>query len=300
VPVGVGAGLAAVFGVILPFRADTLCRSGDELSATDLNGALACYRAAAELEPTNPLYLTRLGGALQLAASATPEAEKREGLWTQARSVLERACDLVPLDPYHHANLGRLLGERGASRAADAAWDAALRLDPDNPLLLSEAARTALGHGDTARARRLAWLGLAHARRFGPLHALLGLCSLSEGHPAEALGPLYESTAANWAGDGDGCVRALMAVAAANLALGRCDAAEPFARMAAEQRPRWPTTHFLLAQVREGHGDRELAGLAYRRVLQLDPGNDLARRALDRLETRRTPANDAGRDQPGG
>jgi tetratricopeptide (TPR) repeat protein len=291
---GIGAASAAALGawVVRPYRAGLACHAGDLLVQDDPRAALASYERAVALDPGSAHCWTRLSGAAQLAARRAPTAAEQQGDLRRARAALDRAVALVPADPFHHANRGRLLGElacRGLTPPAEALaeWEAALAGDPCNALFLAEAARTALALGDYARARRYATRGLALYPRFPLLRAQLGACAFAEGRLAEAAAVLGAASDADWGADGEGLARALATRAAVHLGLRQFDRARQDALAALVHQPLWPPGHFLLAQALQGLGQRQAACAAYRCVLTLSPGDARALRALRQL---RAPA----------
>jgi O-antigen ligase/tetratricopeptide (TPR) repeat protein len=279
--------------VVLPVLGSAACRRGDVLLGTDPESALACYEWATFLDRGCDRHWVRLSGAAQQAARLCAP-EQCPALLGRARAALERARDLVSADPYHHANLGRLLGEmarRGLAspREAHAEWDVALAADPANPTFLAESARTALLLGDPARARRHARRALELYPRFAQARARLAACALADGRPAEAEGHLAAALAGDWHGDQDGRCAALASLAVARLHLRRFAPAEAVARQALAARPDWPDAHLLLAQALHGQGRLPEARQAYSQVLLLAPDHPLASRALRQLASHPPP-----------
>ncbi len=155
--IGLATAAALYFVVVRPLEADVARGDGDRLASAAPADALASYERAAAIDPDDDRGWTRLSAAAQLAArqATTPEEQRR--LFHEARDALDRALALVPIAPYHHASLGRFLGETAASGLgpaddALAEWDAALADDPLNAAFLAEAARTALAVGRRDRA----------------------------------------------------------------------------------------------------------------------------------------------------
>jgi O-antigen ligase/Tfp pilus assembly protein PilF len=202
------AGLLAA-GVVWPYRANLACRAGDRLLGEEPRRAVACFERATRLDPSKELYWVQLGAGAQLAARSAPVPAERRQLLLLARHAFERALHLVPVNVFHHANLGRLLGELAreglaAPGQAFAAFDAALAADRYNAYFYVDAATTALVLGDGARARAYATRGLDVYPHFGPLRAQLGYLALLEKRPDEAAGLLDEALRSDWYGDGDG------------------------------------------------------------------------------------------------
>ena len=78
-----------------------------------------------------------------------------EADWPAARVALERAIAIDPADPLAHALLAATLRHLGEPEAASSEAEAALRLAPDLPEALFEAAAAAAETGDVGRAGRL-------------------------------------------------------------------------------------------------------------------------------------------------
>lgn len=280
---------AIVFGVVRPLLASLACCRADRLVATNVRASLDDYERAVRLDPGNDRYWTKLSAAAQLAARSpeSPEGQKHDLF--RAKQALDRAAALVPADPYHHANLGRFLGELACCRLADPTlslkeWDAALAADPRSATLLSEAARTAAALGDLGRVRALASRGLALYPRCAALHAQLGACAFASGCFSEAVATFTEALKGDWAGDDEGPTRALASLSAAHLGLKQFDLARRFADEAAGRAPDWTPPHYLAAQALEGLQKKEAARAEYLRVLRLSPGHAGALAALRRLE----------------
>jgi len=102
-------------------------------------------------------------------------ADAAAGDWPAAQAALARAVAAEPADPLARALLAATLRHLGEPEAARAEADSALRLDPQLPEALFEAAAAAAETGDAERAARL-WQqlivlepagGLADAARAG-------------------------------------------------------------------------------------------------------------------------------------
>lgn len=97
--------------------------------------AILKFRAALEIEPSNPLFHCNLGVAL---------AELGED--EEALNEYETARKLAPADPTPWLNLGYFHSERENQEAADAAWRKVLELAPNSSA--AEEARQNLKHAD--------------------------------------------------------------------------------------------------------------------------------------------------------
>jgi O-antigen ligase/tetratricopeptide (TPR) repeat protein len=288
--VAVGVCAAVMAGVVRPYQASACRQEGERLAQTAPEEATARYRQALTLDEGNDECWMRLGAAALLAGRQAPTLTEQRHYFDLARRAFERAVALVPVDPYHHANLARALGElacRGLAAPADARreWDVALEADPNNARFLAEAARTALAVGDPVRARRLAAHGVAVYPRCALVRTQLGNCAFAEGHFTDALALLRQAIDLEWGENAEEKTRALATIAAVYLALGQPEQAQAFARLASERWPHWSTPHLLLAQALERLGERAKACGEYRQVLSLVPDDPNATAALRRLET---------------
>jgi putative inorganic carbon (HCO3(-)) transporter len=276
--------------VVQPFEASWVCHTGDRLLADQPREALAAYQQAVRLDTGNTRLWTKLSGAAQLVAQTEEDPQRQQSDLQMALAALERAVTLEPQDPFHHANLGRLLGDPTCRSLTDAdrprrEWETALALDPDHALFLLEASRTALAWRDIPRARAYAQHGRALFPDWALFLAQLGACALVEGRFAEAA-PLFDAALyTDWGGDEDGLTRTHAALATTYLALRQPDRAWFYATQAVERRPSWPTAHFLLAQALHAQGHSQAARREYGQVLHLAPNHAGAQTGLRQLDT---------------
>jgi len=103
----------------------------------DLAGAAACYRRAAELDPTNPALLVNLAAALV-----------RQERLDEAVETYRRGLRLAPRDANIHADLGHVLVMLGRRDEAAAALREALRIDPAHPTAGGNLLRLEAGEPD--------------------------------------------------------------------------------------------------------------------------------------------------------
>jgi len=158
---------------IKPIRSDIVFKRGSAwdsqaTSNRDLvawDSAIAVYRTAADLVPTEDHFDLWLGRALLEKSSLATDPVRRAAILAEAETVLSAARQKNPLNPDHTANLARLNtrwaelsdGEARLAKAAVAAsyYDQALDLNPNNSLIRNEYARLKLVIlGDCAGAMR--------------------------------------------------------------------------------------------------------------------------------------------------
>ncbi len=239
--------------VVRPIQAEIARGAGDRIVAAAPAEALACYERAADLDPNDDRGWTQLSAAAQLASRQAPAPDERRQRLDQARAALERTIALAPAAPYHHADLGRLLGEMAAfglvpGDAAVAEWDAALAADPRNAVFLAEAARTALGVGRRDRARRWIARGMELYPQYALFYDQKGACALADGRLDEAAAALERALHSDWHGDEEDLTRALATYAAVQLERRQFESASQLAAEACRRAPDWPTARRLQAR----------------------------------------------------
>lgn len=293
-----GAALALAFwGVVRPLSASAECRTGQALLVTSPERAVPHLERAVALDPTRDVCQAKLGTAALLIAKTTADGGVRRRELERARTAFSSALARVPVESYHHANLGRLrteLARDGLGTAAEAfaAYDAALALDPANGHILADASLSALVLGDTARARQYAARAVALYPDFAPPLAVLGFLALQEGNDAEAVRLLRQAYEGHWRGDENARRIALGNLAAALLRVGRPDQALGPAREAVELTPDNAELRFNLGRALELLGKRNEAAAEYQRVLARHPGYTPAREALQALQESPAPRGD--------
>jgi tetratricopeptide (TPR) repeat protein len=254
----------------------------------DTGEAVARYEQAVALDPDNELYWTRLASAAQLAAQRSSDADEREHFLARAKQAFEHALELVPANAYNHNNLGRLLGEFGGRDIAspDRAYhefELALGMDPRNAYFLSDAAQTAITHGDLPKAADYAGRAEDLYPDFALARAQLGYIALMQGRGAEAVRLLRRALACDWHGDEHAQLTAVAALAAGLLMTGQYLEAWGLAQQVSERLPDWVQPRLTVAQTLEHLGRRAQAIEAYKQVLARDPGHAVARAALTRF-----------------
>jgi tetratricopeptide (TPR) repeat protein len=152
---------------VLADLARALCATGDAPAAID-----AAHRAL-ELEPNSPEALLQLGCGLRLQQDAAGAVE-----------VLRRAIELAPRSLEAWVAFAAASTDRKDHKTAELAWQAALELQPDDPGLLQEHAKSLmeLKHFDAALAvfRKVdAAVPGQSAARYGMAGALVGSGQIS-------------------------------------------------------------------------------------------------------------------------
>jgi O-antigen ligase/tetratricopeptide (TPR) repeat protein len=200
--IAVAAVVAISMMVITPFQANAYCRTGASLLGYEPTESVRLLQLAVRTDPTKELYWVRLGTANQLAARTARDPVQKRAFYDEARKAYERSIELVPENSYNEANLGRLLGEiakeqppmmRDAKRPdgtpvvvpitkldAYAAFDRALKLDPNNAYFYADGANAALSFRDMALAKQWASKCVELYPDFGPCISQLGYIALDE------------------------------------------------------------------------------------------------------------------------
>lgn len=281
------AGLAWIV-VVQPLEANRAARRGIRLAAADSRTAIEWLVRAVQLDPRRDLYWAKLGSVTHARAAAVTDAGERARLLALARRAHERSIGLVPANAHNYANLGRVLGDlASAGRASPPevweAFDAALRIDPNNAYFYAQAADAAFAAGDAARARRYAEAGSARYPGFALTRAQLGQLALVEGRLDEAERVLHAALQADWHG-----ARGARASAASNLAAvylrgGRAVAALEAASRVLDEVPDHADARFNLGRALEMLGRLGEAAREYRRILVRTPDHSAAREALRSL-----------------
>ena len=239
--------------VVRPVQAEFARGAGDRVVSVAPAEALASYERAARLDPDDDRGWTRLSAAAQLASRQASGPDDQRRLLEQAQAALTRAVALAPAAPYHHADLGRLLGEMAACGLARgdeavAEWDAALSADPLHAAFLAEAARTALAVGRRDRAGRWIARGLELYPQYGLFYYQKGACDLADGRLDEAAAALERALHSDWHGDEEDFTRALATFAAVQLGRRQFEQGRQLAAEASRRDPDWPTAHRLQAR----------------------------------------------------
>jgi tetratricopeptide (TPR) repeat protein len=291
VAVWVGAVAVIATDIVPPLHANMLCCAGERLLNTHPRDAVQSVAYAVLLDPLKELHWTKLAAVAEATAGKVPLREERRELFLMARTALERATRLSPLNAYHHANLGKVLGKMartGFATTGDAyaAFDRALELDGQNVNFYADAAFAALGVEDLARARRYAARGTELCPRYAPTRAYLGYLALREGRYTEATTLLCEANAGEWHDRASERPLALANLGTAYLKLRLFEHSADASRQALALAPRLAEARCNLAVALEQLGRSEEAAEAYAQTLQCIPGHPKAREGLDRLGAR--------------
>jgi tetratricopeptide (TPR) repeat protein len=284
-PAAVAAAAAAVAWPLVgrPFQADCRARAADRLVDADPAKAVAEYEAAIATDPGRDVLWSKLSLGAWAAAGRAADATARQRLGLRARAAAEQAVRLVPADSAHRAALGRILTGLARSGAATptealAAYEAAVKLDPQNPVTLAAAGEAAgtLGRPDLAREYLRRGLALDPAQ--ASLHAGLGVAAMAEGKWQEASDRLVAAFASDWHGDLNAQLNAMALWAACLVQLQRPDMAEAVAREVLRLRPDWLGPRYTLAAALAGLGRPEAAG-EYQAVAAAAPDHPFAAEA---------------------
>lgn len=268
-----------------PAQASWLCRAGDEVRATDPVRAVDLYQQAVDCDPGNDRALSRLAWASQVAARTSLNRHEGERYWARARKALERAIALTPMNAYHHANLGRLHGERAAQGKIDArqavtAWTAALEHEPRNVFLRGEAIRTMLAVGEHALALQWVEQSLEMYPDQGVFLFQLGAYHYAAGRRAEAVTWFEISLDADWRCNPAEKAHPLALLANMHLEDGQFALAARRACDASEAKPDWPTPYLLLSQICARQGQRDAETRWLNRLITVQPNHPFARQRL--------------------
>ncbi len=285
--VWVGAAGAVAVGVVCPLQANVLCRTGVRLFVERPRDGVSALAEAALLDPTKELYWVKLGGAAQSLAQHTGHPGERRELWVMAQVALMRASILSPLNPYHHDNLGLVLGRMAREQLATitsayAEFDRAIELDRHNVNFYADAAHVALGVEDVERARKYATRGAEVFPRFAPTHAILGYVALKEHRGVDAVNLLCRAVHGEWFDQPQGRIMALANLAGAYLDLGMYEESLNAGRQAVAQAPQLTDCRCNLARCLEALGRFNEAAVEYRQILEQVPGHGLAAAGLRR------------------
>jgi O-antigen ligase/tetratricopeptide (TPR) repeat protein len=275
-------------GVIRPFLADVECRSAELASLTEPQSAIRGFESAVAQAPGCDLLWFKLSQGARAAARAAADPILRQQMNDRARSAQQAAIDLVPEHPGHRAHFARLLFELSREGAATnddvgAAFQLALRRDPNNPTLLGEAANAATARGDRAFAQQC----LSRAIELDPnqanLRALSGLLAMTAGHFEEAEEQLHSASDRDWHGDGDAHLQAMSIWAACLVRLNRAADAEVIARQVVRRHPDWPNPRFTLAYALSMLGRRDEAIAEYQNLIADFPDHSVAAEARKQI-----------------
>jgi Tfp pilus assembly protein PilF/arylsulfatase A-like enzyme len=242
----------------------------------DLAGAERHFLEAARLDPHAATARNNLGNL-----------EKRRGGVDRAEHWYLRAIEADPFLVAAYGNLALLYQERGETGRAVDLYERALGKSPEHPVVLNNLGSLHFEGGDLEHARAL-WLRASRADPgyAAPLSNLAGLAIVS-GDPDEAEALLHRALAID-SGYGDARVN----LAQVLRERGATDLAREQLRLAADDPRSGSRPWTELGRLERDAGRPEAAAAAWRRALELEPGNVEARRGLE--EIGRTA------DRPGG
>jgi tetratricopeptide (TPR) repeat protein len=285
---GLAAVLAGFWLVVRPFQASQAAVAGERCLVAQPAQAMQCFKQATALRPWCERHWAQLGTAATLAAQQERDPATRQDLARTALHAFEKAAELVPVNPYNDANLGKvlaLLAREGLAqpRAAFDHFDGALTRDPTNITFYVDAARAAAFLADRHREYDYARRGLEINPRIPNCRAQLGLLAFREGRYAEAERQLEQALAGTWNAS-DEVVRTQAALAEVKLMLGRYERAALLAQKVLKKAPDWPAPRLLQAKALELMGRRTEALAAYQLLLQEHPDFSAGREAFNRFQ----------------
>jgi tetratricopeptide (TPR) repeat protein len=285
-----GSAAIVAFGLVQPYRATMACRAGDQELGKDVCGALNLYERASKLDPGNDQIWVRLANAAMAVSEGTNTPNERSRYANLAAEAMTRACELVPINPFHHANLGQVLGALAVRGQGDRSrvyseFDAAIAADPNNVYFYLDAGKTALMLGDIVRANEYASRGDLLYPDFAPTRAFRGTLAFAERRWIDAGLLLTESLSLNWRADEAGYNVTVATLAEALLKQSRFTDALTLARSLGERAPDRLAPHLLAGAALEGLGQKADAAAEYRAILASHPTHSQAQAALVRLQS---------------
>ena len=275
--------------VLQPWRADALAAEGLSWSrADDSRQALPSLQQALAVQPGQTYFLALWGEAAEKAGLAEPRSGQRHAYWRQALDAYETAGKFVPQNAEYQAGRARVLGQMAREglvepRLALAAYDDALRRDPNHVQRYVDASRIALEMGAIVEAERFVRRGLERAPRYGPLHAQQAVTALRTGQVAEAFAILEDLYRYDWTGETAGFQSARCAKAEALLRLGRPAEALSITQSLLQAGPTWTAPQYLGALALEALGRGPEARRYYEEILRREPHHGPAARRLQQV-----------------
>ncbi len=196
----------------------------------------------------------------------------------QAREVIEHALAVDPRLPEGWNQLGGVESLSGRTAQALECYEKALALSPDLPYALLNAAQTQDKLGNAAEAERLFRRLLAVDPRNGDAANGLGLLLAKQGHTAEAR-KLFESAISIRRDDSS----AINNLGVLFMNIGQPDDAIAAFRYGIQVAPGDEMLYLNLARIWIQRGQRERAREVMLELLERQPGNALAQKALKEL-----------------
>lgn len=302
-----GCALATLLLSIGPWREAraeaAITRAGIAMEALAMEDAVAHAREAAKLDPTSAKAFAILG---RLLVGARDAGVGGRLVLKEAQHALDRATVRNPRDAAAFLDLARIAEMRNDERAAAAAYETALSLDPVSGRMLDARARFLLRKGVEAEALELLRASVeADARGLsrvlpllwserkdpallrsvtpetGPARVLLGDFLDTQGYFEAADEVFSEAVALD-----RGSATALLRRAALALKQGRFDDALRWARAARALAPGAPEAARTLAAALTVRGEIGPAADLYEEILARDARDKSAVRALARLSAR--------------
>jgi tetratricopeptide (TPR) repeat protein len=221
----------------------------------DVDGAIACFQKALDLDPKYAPAHNSLGNALN-------DKGDREG----AIACYQKALDLNPKYVPAHSNLGACLADQGDRDGAIACYKKALELDPKYALAHNNLGNALKNKGDLDEAIACYQKALELDPKFALAHNNLGFALATKGevdsavacyHKALELDPKHALAHNN--------------LGIALYAKGERDGAITCYKKALELDPKFALAHYNLGIALRSKGDLVGAIVCYQKALALDP-----------------------------
>lgn len=283
--------VAAWFGVLQPYRADRLCRSGDVLAMADPVASVEFYEEAVAAAPAHDLFWAKLAEGCRKVETRAASSDQRQEYGHRALMAADAAARLAPASAARLALRAQVLSDLAFDKLADPdhainAYAAALALDPRNAAMLAEAARAAWGLNRFETARNYLERGVAIDPKQANLVALRGSVAMAEGHFEEADAHFSDAKTLDWHGEEDARLHALAAWGACLARLNRPVDAEAWVQYVLERRPDWIPPRYTLAFVMTLSKRPDAAAAEFQQIVTAAPDHPLAaesRKWLERL-----------------
>ena len=284
-----GAALLFIYGTVIPIWASIACANGERTLHTNRADAVNHFERAVDLEPWRETHWVKLGSAAHVSAKTARSTAERVPLLQRAYTAYSRAAELVPVNAYNHANVGRITAELVRVKLAKpedafAAFERALALDPSNAYIYADAANAAIALGEVNRATEIAAAGLLRYPDFGPLNAVAGYVAMQQGRLEDALSALLTALPTDWHHDENGRHFAWNSLSLTLIQMKRFDEAATHAWGMIQRWPERPDVYCVQSPALELAGRQREAVDVYESMIRRWPENREAFDALRRLK----------------